>query len=255
MRFMMIALFTALSAGATMTRAADNAKSSANDSDKLDIKKLEDKYWAAKDDDFSVVQNRSFTKEKRYFVTLQSGIPINDPYSYGNITGVSAGYYFSERWGVELSSMSTSFHDNDATDQFIQDHKTVPNHNTLNTLTGVQVNYVPLYAKMSFLDKKIIYFDMGVAIGLGQTKFTQNISTGDQSQTGTNYMFSLFQHFFFTENLAFKFDFRNTWTNEERMRYKLNPGESESDRTIGGKSINDTALLFGITYFIGGGQK
>lgn len=253
MRFMMIALV--LMMGMTTNAQAQADSKASGDSDKLDIKKLEDKYWSAKDDDFSVVQNRSFTKEHRYFVTLQSGIPINDPYSYGNVSGVSAGYYFSERWGVEVSSLSTSFRDNDATDQFITDHKTVPNHNTLNGMTGVQVNYVPLYAKMSFLDKKIIYFDMGIAFGIGQTKFTQNISTGDQSQTASNYMFSLYQHFFFSENLAFKFDFRNTWTNEERMRYKLNPGEPESARTIGAKSINDTALLFGITYFIGGGQK
>jgi outer membrane beta-barrel protein len=220
------------------------------ESDKLDIKKLEDKYWAAKDDDFSVVQNRAFTKANRFFVSALGGFPINDPYSNGSSTYLSLGYHTSERWGYELSYMKADLRDNDATEQFIKDHKTVPNHNTLVSTTTAQVNFIPLYAKMSFMDKKIIYFDMGIALGLGQTAFTQNIVTGDKSGTATHYMFSLYQHFFFSEHFAFKFDFRNTWTDEERFRYKMNSGEPESNRTLGTKSINDTSLMFGLTFFL-----
>ena len=56
------------------------------DSDKLDIQKLEQKYWSAKDDDFSVIQNRAFQKEKRGFLSLNYGIPFNDPNSIGSLT-------------------------------------------------------------------------------------------------------------------------------------------------------------------------
>ena len=52
-----------LAASQAFAQPGDN---SSNDqqrgSDKLDIKKLEQKYWAAKDDDFSVVQNRRYVK-------------------------------------------------------------------------------------------------------------------------------------------------------------------------------------------------
>lgn len=217
------------------------------DSDKLDIKKLEDKYWSAKDDDFSVVQNRTYQKANRFFVSLYSGFPLNDPYSNGNINGFSAGYFTSERWGYEVTYLSDNFRDNDATDQFIVDHKTVPNHNTLNKQMTASVNFVPLYAKMSFLDKKIIYFDMGIGLGLGQTEYTQNISTGNQTMNSLHYLFDVYQQFFFSERFSLKLSFRNTWTTEERMRYKLNPGESESNRSLGSKAINDSALLFGLT--------
>ena len=54
--------------------------------DKLDLKKLEDKYWAAKDTDFSVVQNRTYTKEGRAFLSLSYGPLMNDPYSYGRLS-------------------------------------------------------------------------------------------------------------------------------------------------------------------------
>lgn len=239
----------------TLTMTASKAFAQSGDSDKLDIKKLEDKYWSAKDDDFSVVQNRAYSKAKRMHVTLLGGIPINDPYSSGTATGVSAGYHFSERWGIEASLLSANFRDNESVDRFIADHGTVPNHNVLKSQMGVQVNYIPFYAKMSFLDKKIIYFDMGFALGLGQTSYAQVVEGGDRNQTAMNYMFSVYQQFFFSEHWALKLDYRNTFTNEDRMRYRLPSGTAESQRSIGAKSTNDTALLLGLTFFFGGGGQ
>lgn len=247
-------LLLAASALATIAGATAHAQDS-NDSDKLDIKKLEQKYWSAKDDDFSVVQNRSFTKAGRYSVSLLAGIPINDPYSYGSLGGVALGYHFNERHGLEIEHLSASFRDNDATDQFVTDHGTVPNHNVLTSSTTLQYNFIPLYAKMSFLDRSIIYFDMGLSVGFGTTAFEQQVSTGNRAQTASHYMYSIYQHYFLNENIAIKVEYRNTFTNEERLRYKLNPGDPESSRSLAEKQINDSALLLGITYFIGGGQQ
>lgn len=235
-------LLIAVVLGLLLARAA-----SAQDSDKLDIQKLEDKYWAAKDDDFSVVQNRAFTKAKRVFVTALYGVPINDPNSTGNISGLSTGYYLSERLGFEATYLKAAYRDNDATDQFKNEHGTMPNHNKLADQITLSVNYVPLYAKMSFLDRKIIYFDMGVGLGFGQTTYDAQIVTGNRSQKGTHYGLDIFQHFFFSERIAFKLLYRNTWTQEERFRYKMNTGEPESNRSLGNKSINDTTFMFGVT--------
>ena len=219
------------------------------DSDKVDLKSLEDKYWAAKDDDFSVVQNRAYAKENRFFGTIEGGIPINDPYSSGNATSLGVGYHWNERMGVSLVQGSTAYKDNDATSQFITDHGTIPNHNILRSTMTLQYHYIPFYAKMSFLDKKIVYFDMGVTFGLGQTNYEQQINTGNKSQTGTHTSFELYQNFFINEHFAIKVSYKNFWTNEERMRYKLNVGEAESARSLGVKSINDTQLLLGLTFY------
>ncbi|MBX2989171.1 MAG: outer membrane beta-barrel domain-containing protein [Bdellovibrionaceae bacterium] len=230
---------------------SDNAFAQAQrDSDKLDIKKLEDKYWSAKDDDFSVVQNRAYSKAKRFFATLHYGIPINDPYSTGNMTGLSLGYHFSERWGVEVAYLDAAYRDNDATTQFQEDHATYPNHNKLENQKYVQLNYIPLYAKMSFVDKKIIYFDMGLGLILGQSSFTQNVESGNRNASASMYGFSIYQHYFISEHFAIKADFRNTWTPEERFRYKLPGGTPESERSLGTKSINDTQLMLGLTFFL-----
>lgn len=228
------------------------------ESDRLDIKKLEDKYWSAKDDDFSVVQNRAFPKEKRVFATLQGGLPINDPYSTGTLSGLSAGYHFTERWGVEFSYLKSAFSKNDAMSRFQSDHETYPNHNVLSSTQSLQINYIPLYAKMSFLDKRIIYFDMGVGLIFGQTSFKQarllgNTTDGfresDVTKSEMHYGLSIYQHFFLSRLIALKVDYRNIWTNEERLRYKLSNGESEANRSIGKKLINDSMLLLGLTFF------
>src|SRR5690349_4425346 len=49
-------------------------------SDKLDISDLEQKYWAPKDTDFSVVQNRTYTKAGKLGVSLMTGPIINDTF-------------------------------------------------------------------------------------------------------------------------------------------------------------------------------
>lgn len=243
-----IMMILAIHAAAATAWAQDKGT---GDSDKLDIKKLEDKYWSAKDDDFNVVQNRTYTKEKRVAVTLLGGMSINDPYSSGNLTGLALSYHTSERFGYELTYLKTSYKDNEVTSRFVADHDTMPNHNVLKGLISAQVNFIPLYAKMSWLDKRIIYFDMGFGLGIGQTQYEQAVVDGNRSKTGTSYMLSVYQTFFFSEHFALKADFRNTWTSEERVRYKMNIGEPESARSIGSKSINDSQLLLGLTYFFG----
>src|ERR1700731_3336923 len=51
--------------------------------DKVDISDLENKYWAPKDTDFSVVQNRTYTKAHRFALSALIGPIVNDPYSTG----------------------------------------------------------------------------------------------------------------------------------------------------------------------------
>lgn len=241
----LISLFLLLAASAAQAQTAPVEK----DSDKLDIKQLEDRYWSSKDDDFSVVQNRTFSKAKKFSLTLGSGMPINDPYSTGGIQNMQIGYHFNERWGVELGYLGATFRDNEVTDRFIKDHGTIPNHNKLQSQTSLQVNFVPLYAKMSFLDKRIIYFDMGFSLGIGQTTYASMVNTGDRTQQGSLVQFGIYQHYFLREWVALKVEYRNTWTMEERFRYKMNPGEQESARSLGEKSINDTSLMIGFTFF------
>src|ERR1700722_15225129 len=62
--------------------AANPAPSASPSPDKkVDISDLENRYWTAKDTEFNVVQNRLYTKAKRFSVTLQGGTNLSDTYT------------------------------------------------------------------------------------------------------------------------------------------------------------------------------
>ncbi len=151
-------------------------------SDKLDIKKLEQKYWAAKDDDFNVVQNRRYVKAERFYLTAAAGIPFNDPYSTGTLVNGSLGYFFNERWGLEATYNSASLKDNDAVKQFVDTYAAIPDHNILKSSYFLSGIWVPFYAKMSVLDKSIIYFDMGLSVGVGTLDYEISQAEGNVSK-------------------------------------------------------------------------
>jgi outer membrane beta-barrel protein len=229
-------------------------------SDRLDLKKLEDKYWSAKDTDFNVVQNRTYTKDNKFFASLSYGPLVNDAYSYGRMTNFAAGYYFNERMGLEVAYESGSLRNSDSTDQFINDNQFAPNYNTFKNYTSLNFIIVPFYAKMSFWDRKILYFDMQFAAGVGQMKYTVKKVTGivddstnplksfDETKSAMGYNLDVTQQLFFHENFAIRFDIKNKWSKQSRERYYIGT-DPETSRGLGEINQQDTTMLLGLTVF------
>jgi outer membrane beta-barrel protein len=226
-------------------------------SDKLDLKRLEDKYWSAKDTDFSVVQNRRYTKANRFFVSLAYGPLVNDAYSYGRMTNVAGGYYFSERMGVELAYEVGAIKNSDSTDKFINVNHFAPDYNQFKSYTSINYIIVPFYAKMSFWDRKIMYFDMQFAFGVGQMSYKIRRVDGaappavdgtDSSydKTTLGYNIDVTQQLFFAQNFAVRFDIKNKWSKQKKERYYLQSGQ---DRDLGEITQQDTTMLLGLNIF------
>jgi outer membrane beta-barrel protein len=229
---------------------APSAPTEQRGSDKLDIKKLENKYWAAKDEDFGVVQNRRYVKAERFYVTGRAGIPFNDAYSTGTILGADVGYFMSERWGFEFSYNSADMKDNDAVTQFVNTYGAIPDHNVFKSSYFASAIWVPFYAKMSALDKAIIYFDMGVSLGVGNVNYDIRKQEGDESKSAIGYKLGVFQQIFFSEHFALRADLINTWSNQQQYKYYYNyNSQPVNGRDLGSKMVNDTSLLVGITYW------
>lgn len=218
--------------------------------EKVDVSDLENKYWAPKDTDFSVVQNRTYAKENRYFATLHYGPLVNDKYSEGNNLGVSANYFWSERFGVQLSYLNADLKNSEVVSSLQTQFATgvLPNFGRMTSYKGIGFNWVPFYAKMSFMGKKIIYFDMAVTPTLGMTDYDQQVSTGNKSKSALTYGFDVTQYFFFSNHFAIRADLKNQWFTEERLKYY-----SSTPSEIGAK-INDqlnhtTIFMLGLTIF------
>ena len=212
--------------------------------EKIDLKKIEEQYWSAKDTDFSVVQNRAFPKESRFFASYSLGNLMNDPFISGATQRLSIGYYFSERWGLEIGQENFNPQDNKATQFFKNQPSPIyPNYNRIESHQSLSVLFVPFYAKMSFLDRKILYFDMQIGFGLGQKNYSLFMQNGNhETQSNLGYHLDITQNIFIHQNVAFRVDFKNQWHNQNRK----NSGNGQS---LGSEMVNDALLLLGINLF------
>ncbi len=249
--------------GSVSVLAQSSAKSG---SDKLDLKKLEDKYWAAKDTDFNVVQNRTYAKDGRFFLNLSYGTLVNDAYSYGRLTNGSLGYYFSERWGVEFAYEKGSLTDNDSTIYLKNTYQAAPNYNKFVDYKSVNLIWVPFYSKTSFLDRSIMYFDIQFAAGLGQMNYEIQTDPSDsasasphalapEKKSAMGYNFDITQQLFFSEHFALRLDIKNKWSKQDLKRYQIRASETEAARSAGQITQQDTTILLGLTYFFGSKEK
>lgn len=223
-------------------------KSKEKETDKLDISDLEQKYWAPKDTDFSVVQNRTYTKAGRIGVSLMTGPVVNDAFSEGLSLGVRANYYLDERYGFELTYISSDLKDNDVTRDFANFSLggIRPDFNRDDGYIGVGFNWVPIYAKVSLLGSKILYFDLQITPHIGMSSYAQqaDASTGknENIESSFSYGIDVTQYYFMSSSYALRFDLHNRWYSQEVLAWSS--GVKNRD-----KSNQTTMFLFGLTYF------
>lgn len=232
---------------------AQSASGTVRSSDKVDLKKLEDKYWSAKDEDYGVIQNRTYSKAEKFYGSVVWGTLINDPFAEAKPTGAMLGYYFTEDFGLELSFFNHDAKKNETVEKLNSVNVAVsPNYNLVKSSLSASVTYTPFYAKMAFMNKAILYFDMGFTAGVGMTTYNQ-VSTPSQGaaeqlneKSAPHVELGFMQQLFVSKNLAFRLDLKNTFYSQKVVPYQSNFNTTTGEET---KSANDTTLTFGITLF------
>lgn len=223
---------------------ASGAQAQGQSGDKMDVSDLEKKYWAAKDTDFNVVQNRLFSKANRLALTLDYGMYVSEPWSKGGTYGVNLNYFFSERYGMELAFSKTDSSDNAATQSLKSNQGGAPNHSKMKGFYGVGFNWVPFYAKMSFLNSSIVYFDMSITPGVGTMQYQEQGDDGNVDKTAPAVSLALTQHFFLTKWLALRFDYKNYWYNQEVIAYHA-VGRGPASTSL----MTESLILGGVTFY------
>lgn len=243
------AVAASISAWGGISLAAEPAKASppsvdeSGASDKLDVSGLEKKYWAAKDTDFSVVQNRTYSKAGRFALTGQYGYYVNDSYNDVQALRLAGDYYFNERYGVELDYEAFSAVNSQSTNAYLNSNGGVmPNHNQPQTYYGAAFNWVPIYAKMSLLNSRIIYFDMAFSPGFGISTSQQQLRGAYPTTSAPTFSFNISQHFFLSNWFALRFDFQNRWYNDEIKDFRTTQVMSNS-------LYHESSLMGGVQFF------
>lgn len=219
-------------------------------SEELDVSRLEGQYWVAKDSQFKVVQNRLYKKEKRFSLLATWGPMINDQFSDGKGLLLGASYFLNERWGVELSYLTNSPKDNTLTTEFKERFGVVPNHNKFDNYIGISGTWVPIYAKASLLDKKIIYYDLALSLGAGFAQYEQQFTDqANKMVSAPALSIDVTQQFYISHRWALRFSYMIRLYSEEIK-------DSRSPFSIREESYAQTSFLqLGIVFFFkGAGQ-
>lgn len=219
-------------------------------SDKVDISELEQRYWAPKDQEFSVVQNRLYQKAKRAYINVGWGPILNDTYSTGSVVGGSVGYYFTEKMGLELTYHKVDAKKNTLVQGFISQFQTSPDHNLLRGFVGLSYVFTPIYAKLSFLDTRIVHFDMSISPGIGVTQYEQQRSDQEVGPVSVPTLsLDVTQQFFLTGNFALRLDVRNRFYREELLKWKGSALTVPTGTVLRTETTTNTTVIFGLTYF------
>ncbi|MCB0356758.1 MAG: outer membrane beta-barrel domain-containing protein [Bdellovibrionales bacterium] len=231
----------------TVNKDADKKPQTGKEDYKVDISDIEKKYWAPKDTDFSVVQSRAYTKANRLSVTLQAGPLINDTFNAGTNYSLTTNYFLSERHGFGLTYISSKLGDTKVIEDFRNDvgggkAGAVPDWGRMKNYYGINYVWVPIYAKMSLLGQKILYFDMAISPNIGMTNYEKISEKGNQDDSGFTYGVDVSQYFFLTKNWAIRADLKNHWYKENIV----NSADGTAKRT---QTNNTTIFLLGVTYY------
>lgn len=218
-------------------------------SEKVDIQQIESEYWQSKDTEFHVVQSRKFAKEKRPYVNLGYGMIINDNFNKGGQFSLSGGYYYQEQKGFEIFYDSFSAEDSKVIKEVLS-LSGGPTYARPLAQYGATWNWMPIYGKVSVLDKSIVYFDMGLHLGLGMAEYAPMIENGVGSkqskeagkETAPMLIMDISQQFFLNEKWALRFDIKNRFYKRDLKNF--NNGAARNTDT----EHNIDAVL-GFTYF------
>lgn len=223
---------------------------------KVDMNNIEKKYWQPSDQSYSVVQSRTYAKEKKFGVSLLGGPILMDSWSTGFNFEVAASYYFTERWGVEVQGSFYSTDDSDTTKKIFEMNGS-PDFGRVTSFMGVMARWVPFYSKMSFMGSKVVYFDMSFGLGAGLIGYEQQLSTvggggrTNESASAPAVAFDVSQTYFINPKFAFRVDYKMRFFNEEILAYNAgNHGGTTGDvLKLRDEFNNISSLNLGVTYY------
>ncbi len=154
-----------------------------------------------------VVQNRTYSKEKRFELGLYGGFDSADPFLSIKTVGLSLGYHFTEYFGVQALWWKYFVTNSSAANDFISSQNNAyPDTNEPKEYYGGEFLFSPIYGKLSLMGAAIIHYDFHLMAGTGILK----------SESGSNLAFDLGlgQQVYLSNHFALNLDYRIMRNNE-----------------------------------------
>lgn len=209
--------------------------------EEVDVNTIKEKYWARGDEsELGVVQNRLYSKAKRFEFSLFGGTVSSDPFLSMRSLGVAAGWHFNEYLAFSVIGWKYYVSPSSALKTFEQTIGATTNNNPPVSYVGGELSASLLYGKLSLVGKKIIYYDFHITGGAGQTSTVNGNYFTPTAGVG--------QKVFLSQNTFLRIDYRIQRYNEQIIERVITPrlGQLVGERVNWTNSvIIGVGILFG----------
>lgn len=230
---------SSINTGGSSTETAVVEKSTPDAPKQQDkLERLTDLNTLAPFREISVIQKKYLPKTERFQLYAAGGMTTNSPWFLNLGLKLNLGYYFTESFGVELSGIFLSNSEREVSKEIRENNNLQPEKfvNTKNYVGG-DLLWSPIYGKVTFLNDRIIPFDMYFSAGVGSSTTNSKEGTNTTFHLGTGQIFAL------SKSMAFRWDY--SWN-----MYQATPvADSAATTASQSNSYNDLILTAGISFF------
>lgn len=192
---------------------------------KVNTRKLQEKYWTPQDYKTGVVQGRTFFKQKRFKLGLESMTLLNDKYSSSKFTKNFRGdlaYYVNERFAIGAMYEKLGLEDNTALEEMSKFNAGgfKLSHVKANSFYGGFIDFVPVYSKLSWMNQKIVYLDFMISPKAGMMSYTQQVFDGSGEEKTSPFVgVDLSTNIFLTNHISLNLAYRTRVYQAEVIDY------------------------------------
>lgn len=244
---MLLSTTSTLRAASPKEAAGSEAKAGAEkpNSDKVNVDAIKEKYWARGDEmELGVVQNRTYTKARKFELGIFGGIISSDPFLDIKSGGLSFGYHFNEYFGVNVLGWRSFVSPSAALRTFETTRGATTNTNEPKYFYGAEGSASLIYGKLSFVGSAILHYDLHLLLGAGIT----NTESGN-NPTG---IMGIGQQLYIANAFSVRIDYR-LMPYHESIREKVITNKLGTE--VGTRMNWSNSVTLGLTMLFGGGNK
>lgn len=184
----------------------------------------------------SIIQKKLMPKSGRFQAFAAAGLTTNTPWFLNTGLKLNFGYHFTENFALELSTLFLSSSEREVAKEIRENNNLQPEQFIYTkSYIGADLLWTPIYGKITFLNKKIIPYEMYFSGGAGTSNTNSVEKNVPTFHLGTGQVFTI------TKSMAFRWD------------YSLNIFQAtalSSNGVIPEKgSYNDLIFTAGVSFF------
>ncbi len=185
----------------------------------------------------SIIQKKYLPKTERFQLYVAPGMTTNSPWFLNLGAKVNATYHFTESFGFEISGLFLSNSERQVAKE-IRDNNDLEPEKFVNTKSyiGADLFWAPIYGKISFLNDRIVPFDMYFTFGGGTSSTNSEEGNVPTLHAGMGQIFAM------SKRMAFRWDY--SWTH---FSATSTPGKSGAKGTK--SDYDDLILTAGLSFF------